>query len=176
MKRITKNQEIEKMDHHGDAETEGTVRSGRPSERKRPVIVCATRGGEASYRAQNEAIKLAKERQARLIFLYVVDLDFIGDTAAPIVVDVEREVRGMGHFLLLMAKERAQEQGVEAEVVIREGKVREEIPKFLRECQADLLVLGRPQSESASRVFKEHEVTPFARMVQEATGVPVVVV
>ena len=36
-------------------------------------IVCATRGGEASRRAQERAISLAKELEAELIFLYVTD-------------------------------------------------------------------------------------------------------
>ncbi len=145
-------------------------------DRKRPVIVCATRGGEASYPAQDRAIKLAKERNARLIFLYVVDVDFVGDTAAPIVVDVGREVRGMGNFLLLMAQERAQAQGVESEVVVREGKVRDVIPQFVQEVGADLLVLGRPQAGAAKQVFDQQGVTPFAQAVEKSTGVKVLIV
>ncbi|HEY64807.1 MAG TPA: universal stress protein [Caldilineae bacterium] len=159
-------------------EKEANVASGSAGEqeRRRPVIVCATRGGEASYPAQDRAIQEAKRRGARLIFLYVVDVDFVGDTAAPIVVDVGREVRGMGNFLLLMAKERAQAQGVESEIVIREGKVREEIPKFLQEVGADLLILGRPQAGAAKQVFDQHGVTPFAQAVEKSTGVPVMIV
>ena len=164
------------VDRSDGPEADAALPAESSADKRRPVIVCATRGGEASYPAQDRAIQLAKERNARLIFLYIVDLHFVGDTAAPIVVDVGREGRGMGSFLLLMAKERAQEQGVEAEVVIREGSVREEIPKFLREAKADLLVLGRPQSGSAKQVFDQEGVTPFARAVEEETGVPVIVV
>nr|HID13101.1 universal stress protein [Anaerolineae bacterium] len=140
------------------------------------TIVCATRGGEASTRAQDRAIALAKERGDRLIFLYVVDLDFVDSTAAPIVVDVGQEVTGMGEFMLLMAQERAREQEVEAEVAVREGKVRQAIQDFLREVDADLLVIGLPQPQSRRRVFDEQGVHPFARAVKEATGVEVLVV
>ena len=140
------------------------------------TIVCATRGGEASTRAQDRAIALAKERGDRLIFLYVVDLDFVDNTAAPIVVDVGQEVTGMGEFMLLMAQERAREQGIEAEVAVREGKVRQAIQDFLREVDADLLVVGLPRPQSRRRVFDEQEIHPFARAVKEATGVEVLVV
>jgi len=67
-------------------------------------ILCATRGCEVSCRTQDEAIALAKERGDELVFLYVVDIQFLDKTAAPIVVDVENEVTKMGEFLLLMAR------------------------------------------------------------------------
>ena len=76
------------------------------------LILCATRGGEASLRTQNAAIALAKERGDELAFLYIVDLEFLNKTAAPIMVDVENELAELGNFLLLVAKERANEQGV----------------------------------------------------------------
>lgn len=139
------------------------------------IIVCATRGGEASIHAQDRAIALARERGDRLIFLYVVDLDFVNRTAAPIVVDVGEEMTGMGDFLLLMAQERAREQGVEAEVVVREGTVRQAIQDFLLEVQADLLVIGLPQADSDQCVFGEEELHPFAKAVKEATGVEVLI-
>lgn len=107
-------------------------------------ILCATRGGEASYRAQGSAIALAKERGETLLFLYVVDIHFLDKTAAPIVVDVENEVTKMGEFLLLMAKEQAAEQGVVAETICREGKVRDVLKKAAREENVSLVVLGRP--------------------------------
>ncbi|HIQ01546.1 MAG TPA: hypothetical protein EYH30_05385, partial [Anaerolineales bacterium] len=43
-------------------------------------ILCATRGGEASYRTQDAAIALARERGDSLIFLYVVDTHFLDRT------------------------------------------------------------------------------------------------
>lgn len=164
------------MVEHDSNQSSSGQRSGSLDVHKPSVIVCATRGGEASHRAQDRAIELAKQHNARLIFLYIVDLEFVSDTAAPIVVDVEREVRGMGHFLLLMAKERAQAQGVEADIAIREGKVREAIQDFIREAKADMLVLGRPRSGAVKQVFNEQELTPFALAVQQALGIPVLVV
>ncbi|MFQ5886237.1 MAG: universal stress protein, partial [Anaerolineae bacterium] len=107
-------------------------------------ILCATRGGEASYRTQDKAIALAKERGDELIFLYVVDLGFLNMTASPIVVDVEGGVERMGGFLLAMAQERAREKSLEVQVVIREGKTREEIKAAAKELEVDCMVLGLP--------------------------------
>ena len=52
-------------------------------------ILCATRGGEGSYATQDAAIALAKEQGDELIFFFVVDVSFLNQTAAPLVVDVE---------------------------------------------------------------------------------------
>ena len=78
------------------------------------IILCATRGGEASSKTEYRAIELAKERGDTLLFLYIVNKHFLDKTAAPIVVDVDDELSDMGEFLLLMARERAEQQGVNA--------------------------------------------------------------
>ena len=38
------------------------------------LILCATRGGEASYLTQQEAINLAKDRGDEIVFLYIINL------------------------------------------------------------------------------------------------------
>lgn len=132
-------------------------------------ILCATRGGEASYRTQDAAITLAKEQGHTLVFLYVVDLHFLDKTSAPLVVDVEGELGKMGKFLLLMAKERAEEQGVEAETICREGKVREVLKQVTHEADASLVVLGRPAG--ARSAFKLAGLEAFAAEIEAEVGV-----
>ena len=132
-------------------------------------ILCATRGGEASYRTQDAAIALAKERGDTLLFLYVVDLHFLDKTGGSIVVDVGNEVAKMGRFLLLMAKERATEQGVAADTVCRKGGFREELKNAAREEGASLVVLGRPAD--AESVFKLADLEAFAAEIESETGV-----
>jgi nucleotide-binding universal stress UspA family protein len=131
-------------------------------------ILCATRGGEASYRTQDAAIELAKARGDTLIFLYVVGLDFLDCMAGAGVVDTEQELIKLGRFLLLMAKERAAGCDVEAEIVIREGGLREELKKAAREEQASLVVLGRPAEEG---VFELPDLQVFAAEIESETGV-----
>jgi nucleotide-binding universal stress UspA family protein len=132
------------------------------------LILCATRGGEASYRTQQAAIALAKERGDKIVFLYIIDLHFLDKIAAPIVVDVESELEQMGQFFLLMAKERAIEQGIEVYTITRKGAVREEIIKATREEGATLVVLGRPAGETST--FQAASLQAFAEEIERQTG------
>ncbi len=134
-------------------------------------ILCATRGGEASYRTQDKVITLAKESGDELLFLFVVDLHFLDRTAAPIVVDVTNNIADMGEFLLLMAKERAAKQGVEARTLIREGEVIDELEKAAQEEAVSRIVLGRPVGDES--LFKLVELERLADRIQNDTGIQV---
>lgn len=136
-------------------------------------ILCATRGGETSWRTQDEAIKLAKERGDQLIFLYVADISFLDKIAAPVVIDAEGGVERMGGFLLAMAQERARNKGLEAQVIIRGGKTREEIKAAAKELEVDCVVLGLP---AEGGVFREESIRAFAREIEEETGAEVILV
>lgn len=132
-------------------------------------ILCATRGGEASRRTQDKAIALAREQGDELIFLYVVDIHFLDKTAAPIVVDVENEVAKMGEFLLLMAQERAAQQGVTATAIVRKGEVRDELKKAALEENVSLVVLGRPAGDDS--VFQLTSLQNYAAEIEAETGI-----
>ncbi len=136
-------------------------------------ILCATRGGEASYRTQDKAIALAKERGDTLLFLYVADLHFLDKTAASIVVDVATEIEHMGEFLLAMAQERAREAGVEASLITRKGDVRQEIKAAAVEEGVALVVLGRPADQTSR--FKLEALRGFAAEIEKETGIPAVI-
>lgn len=131
------------------------------------LILCATRGGEASYNTQKAATALAKQRNDQIVFLYIIDLSFLDKTAAPIVVDVENELKQMGNFFLLMAKEIAEEQGVQARTISRKGKVRDEIIKATHEEGATLVVLGRPVGKQSA--FQMSSLETFASEIEHQT-------
>jgi nucleotide-binding universal stress UspA family protein len=137
-------------------------------------ILCATRGGEKSKRTQEKAISLAKERGDTLLFLYVLDLRFLDKTAAPIVVDVEQEMVKMGEFLLLMAQERAIQQGVDATTISRKGELRAELERVARSEDVSLIVLGRPASDKS--VFQLASLEVFADELEAKTGVKTLIV
>lgn len=134
-------------------------------------ILCATRGGEASYRTQDAAIALAKERGDTLVFLYVANFDFLDKTAAPIVVNVGNEVNKMGEFLLLMAQERAAAQGIVAQSIVRHGQLGAELARAAKELSADLIVLGRPLGPMA--VFDQAALQAFAANLRAETEIEV---
>jgi len=137
-------------------------------------IVCATRGGQDSYRTQQTAIALARERGDELTFLYVADVSFLDNIAAPIVVDVESELDRMGLFQLAMAQEQAAEAGVTAQIAIRHGHLRQELIRAARDLGATSIVLGSPQQETA--VFDETDLWALVADLEAETGAEVLVI
>jgi nucleotide-binding universal stress UspA family protein len=107
-------------------------------------ILCATRGGEESQRIQDIGIQLAKERGEEIVFLYVVNTEFLDSASAALRESVTNEMDKLGEFLLLMAIERAQKQGVTASQLIRRGKLREEFEAAASEPDISTVLLGRP--------------------------------
>ena len=136
-------------------------------------ILCAIRGGEASYETQDAAIALAKEKEADLLFIYVVDTRFMDKTARAIRRDtVTREMGHMGEFLLMMALERAKEQGVKSSLLIRHGGFRAELMEAAKEQGAEIVVLGAPGGEEA--FFSQDDIKTFAQRIESETQARVV--
>ncbi len=138
-------------------------------------IVCATRGGEGSRAVQLKAIQRSKELDKPLVFLYVTDAATVEGVDKRLLPAVQEELDWMGQTLLRIAKHRAQLSGLETDIVIRHGAVREEIGRFLEESEGELLLLGAPRGTSAN-VFGDDAVEQFAQAIQEQTGVPVEVI
>ena len=138
-------------------------------------ILCATRGGEASYRTQDAAIALAQERGEELLFLYVVDIGFLdrtgGRAVRPDVVSAEMEK--MGEFLLVMAQERAQEQRVSASYILRHGDLREQLKAAARGPDVSLVVLGKPTGTESA--FVPASLERFAAEIETETGIPALI-
>ena len=138
------------------------------------IILCATRGSEGISPTEQEAIDLAKEHDYTIVFLYIVNTHFLDKTAAPIVVDVDDELSDMGEFLLLMVKERAEQQGVNVRTLIRKGEVREEIKQVATKICADMVVLGRPAGEGSA--FELASLQAFAEEIEADTEAKVIIV
>ena len=134
-------------------------------------ILCATRGGEASYRTQDAAIALAKQQGDALVFLYVADVSFLNQSAAPVVIDVDLRLEKLGRFQLTMAQERAAAQDVAALAIVRLGELREELVSVAREIGATLIVFGRPLKPTA--FFDETALQEFVAGLQAETGIEV---
>ena len=138
-------------------------------------ILCATRGGEASYRTQDAAIALAQERGDGLLFLFVVDTHFLDKAGRAVRPDVvAEEMSRMGEFLLAMAQERAQEQGVAAHYLLRRGRFRDELKAAASEEGVGLVVLGKPAGTEST--FVPASLEAFAAEIEAETGVEAVIV
>ncbi len=139
-------------------------------------IVCATRGGRVCRVTQQRAIELAKGRGDRLIFLFVADPSFAGPVSDAVSKALDDELERLGKFLLYVAQRRAEEQGVEAEVVVRHGPVQPSIEAYVKQVGASTLVVGAPQTCSVPQTFNPDELDDFASEIERATDVPVVIV
>jgi nucleotide-binding universal stress UspA family protein len=110
-------------------------------------ILCAIRGGEASQRIQDIGINLAKERGEEIVFLYVVNTEFLDSASAALRESVTVEMEKLGEFLLLMAQERASKKDVVAGSAIRHGYLREELEAAASEPDISTILLGKPGEE-----------------------------
>lgn len=134
-------------------------------------ILCAIRGGEQGYRTQEAAAALARERDAELIFLVVLETSFLDRAAASSGIDMRATLVRMGNSLLFNAAERARQVGVEARTLLREGLPREQIKLAAREEGVTTVVLGRPQGSYDK--FSSAELEAFAQEVADETGAEV---
>ncbi|MBN2493993.1 MAG: universal stress protein [Deltaproteobacteria bacterium] len=115
---------------------------GRPD---KGVILCPVRGGHQSARTVDRSIELALERSAPLVFLYVVDVDFLGLATVARVKIMMDELSETGSFALSILADKARDRGVEdVRCVLREGNIQSVIRQVAREMNADCLVIGRP--------------------------------
>lgn len=135
------------------------------------TVVCATRGGEGSEPTVQGAIELAQERELRLTFLYIADLEFMKHTTMGRTGRAAEELRKMGEFIMLTLVEKAQGAGVEADFAVRQGRFREELLGYLEETHPAMLVLGTPQKDTG--FFDQSKISGLAREIEEQTGVPV---
>ena len=142
-----------------------------------PGIVCAVRGGPASRITINKAVELARETELPLYFIYVINLDFLSHTASSRVRTITQEMRQMGDFILLAAQERACILGIDAQGIVRQGVVEEEIIAICREVDADYVVLGQPLGRDEEEdTFAQERILEFSQQIEAESGARVVLV
>jgi nucleotide-binding universal stress UspA family protein len=137
-------------------------------------IVCAIRGGPHSQPTIRQAVTTAKQHQIPVYFLYVVNLDFLEHTEQSRTQVIQQEMRSMGEFICLKAQIEAKREGVQAEIVVREGNVTKEIIALCHEVEADYVILGRPKGEHATNIFDLERLKKFGQTLEAQTGAEVI--
>ncbi|MCA9939856.1 MAG: universal stress protein [Anaerolineales bacterium] len=138
------------------------------------TILCPTRGGTASVPAQEWAIDLARRMGADLVFLYVSNTHFLDRFSYPRSVDISAELDELGEFLLAMAQDRAENAGIPAQTVVRQGEFREQLADVIREHNVSIVVIGL--SRQSTGVLTETYRTYLSRSLLEELGVEVYVI
>ena len=142
-------------------------------QRSEHVVLCATRGGPASYPNQDAAIALAKARGQDIVFINVTNMKFLDKVSSAILVDMDEQMEELAEFLLLMAKERAEQAGVSARTEVRTGSFCQALIDAVRTYHADVVVFGQP-GESGS-LFKAEQLQRLGECLRSETGVEEVV-
>jgi nucleotide-binding universal stress UspA family protein len=135
-------------------------------------ILCAIRGGEASQRIQDIGIELAREKGAEIVFLYVVNTEFLDTASAALRESVTLEMEKLGDFLLLMAQERAKKQDVIAKTLLRHGYLQEEFEAAASAPDVSTVLLGTPGEEGN---FSLEALKNVAKEIEENCQVEVLI-
>ncbi|UCD97396.1 MAG: universal stress protein [Chloroflexota bacterium] len=140
----------------------------------RDIILCPTRGGEGSFPNQDRAIEIAKERGAEVLFLYITNVEFLGLTAAPKLIDIEAEMDEMGEFMLTMAQERAERAGINALTLVKRGHFRVVLIEVIEEYDIETVVLGSSSGDTG--VITADYLHELMTHVSGKTGVEFIIV
>lgn len=137
-------------------------------------IICAIRGGPASQPTIDYSIQLANETDQDVRFLYVINIDFLERTESSRVQTISVEMEHMGEFILLLACDGANSQGVEAEGTVRHGSISDEIIQLASELEAKHVVIGSPRGDGDEDVFTQERLGSLRDKVEEETGAEVI--
>lgn len=116
------------------------------------------------------AIDLARERNAPLVLVHVLDPEFL-ESRAHMPKSTEEALEHLGELLLEQCKAQCAEARVDAETVIRRGSLVDELADAVRRSQASVLVVGKRKHNFLTTRYR----SPWAEL-QEETGVVVEVV
>ena len=111
-------------------------------------IICATKGSKESQLAEDKAIEIAKENNASLVFLHIIDIELLekgGDVSELALEDLEAGMKNIGNVILQAAMEKAIENGIAPDRIAREedkGKFMDVIKAHVENHRADLVVVG----------------------------------
>jgi K+-sensing histidine kinase KdpD len=137
-------------------------------------ILCAIRGGPSSQPTISASIRLAQEIKETIYFLYVVNLDFLTHTSSSKTNHISKEIEEMGEFILLSAQEQATSAGVDAECLIREGQVMDEIISCCEEKNSSYVILGRPLEEHEDNILTIEKLEAFAERLEQSCQAQVI--
>lgn len=114
-------------------------------------ILVATDGSERASDAGRQAVGLAKQYDATLHGLFVVDTTLLGEPALSSVELSVDEMEDHGHDILEGLGSQAHEQGVEFVMRTCHGVPKDEIVAYAEEIGADLVVVGAYGNNSGHR-------------------------
>jgi nucleotide-binding universal stress UspA family protein len=108
-----------------------------------------------------------------LIFLHISNVQFLEGLASPVLIDIETEMEHLGEFILAMAQERAQKQGIPAEAIVESGSFLDILSTVIEKESVDTVVLGSPGEDTG--VLTGDFVERVTQVLTEESGVDVII-
>ena len=140
-------------------------------------IVCGVTGSTHAQKAALEAAVLAKQHNARLTYVYVVDIGFLKSSIGGLSTSLaENGLDHLGEHILEYAEQLAQSQGVTPKKIVRRGPVLEVLKQVMQEEKADLLVLGREDRTFFEKTLFKGNVEDHIEELKQQTGTEVTVI
>jgi len=140
-------------------------------------IVCGVTGSAHSQKAALEAAALAKQHNAKLTYVYAVDVAFLKGSVGGMSTEIATQgLVHLGDHILEYAEQLAQAQGVTPKKIVRSGSVLEILKQVLREEKADLLVLGHEKRTFFEKNLFKGSVEDHIDELKRLTGTEVTVI
>ncbi|SPD75841.1 hypothetical protein PITCH_A760051 [uncultured Desulfobacterium sp.] len=138
-------------------------------------IVCGVTGSAHAQGAALEAAILAKQENARLVYVYAADISFLKSGVAGHK-GVEDSLVRLGEHILDMAGQLAANVGVEAKKVLKKGPVIDVLKSVVAEEKADLLILGHEKRTIFEKALFRGEVEDHIKELESQSGVTVKII
>ena len=140
-------------------------------------IVCGVTGSAHAQKAALEAAVLAKRDNAKLTYVYVVDVGFLRGSVGGMSTGIAGEgLERLGEHILGFVEQLAQSQGVTPKKIVRRGAVLEVLKQVVLEEKADLLVLGHEERTFFEKALFKGSVEDHAEELKQQTGTEVAVI
>jgi nucleotide-binding universal stress UspA family protein len=141
-------------------------------------IVCGVTGSAHAQKAALEAAVLAKQHQAKLTYVYVVDAGFLKESyGGHLSSDMAEEgLDKLGKHILEYAEALAQSVGITPRKIVRKGKVLDVLKQVVVEEKADLLVLGHEKRSFFEKALFKGSVEDHVGELKQQTGAEVTVI
>ena len=137
-------------------------------------ILCAVRGGPESEQTIAYAVSLAEKQEARLVFLYVVNLELVPSSSSARAESIADELSRMGEFVLLMAQAKAATEGVAADLFVRRGNIPEQIIVACQEMRVETLIMGQSRQGNSESFFDSAAQDEFVKRLEGECGARVI--
>ena len=117
-------------------------------------ILIPTDGSDCSLRATTFAINFAKNCNAEIYAIYVVDTIILEELTRAIgTKDVEKELKEKGERYLDYVVESAEKEGIKAEAIIAKGEPHDQIVFFAKTKGIDMIVMGSYGRRGTKRIL-----------------------